>query len=201
MKTQKRISILLQTALLLTFLLPFFPQGCVEKKAEPASNIPADSTGVALQVDKLADHIIDKVSDANTDSAMIVTQSYTSDHDSTLTEKLSAKSKVLNILLRPKGKYTGIGYLIEMSFYWQLGVSLAIAYILWIISLIIKCKDYNNIFHLINIIALIMFSISKNGFNIVNETRLWGFWVCFALGLTMTIYDTVVLLRLKKKGE
>lgn len=199
MKTQKRISILLQTVLLLTFLLPFFPEGCTEKKAEPASNVPADSTCVASQVDTLAEHVIDKVSKVNIDSATIGTQSYTSNQDSTLTQKISAKSNVLKILLRPDEKYTGIGYLIEMSFYWQLGIGLAIAFILWIISLIIKCKDFNNIFQLNNLIGLIMFFISKSGFNITNDSRLWGFWVCFTLGLVMFVYDTFVLLRQKKK--
>src|ERR1035437_7524215 len=134
MITLKRISKILQVLLLLSFLLPFFSQGCTPKEAEKAST--NDSTIVVHD-------------NFNTETTAIVnTDCNQQKVDSTkngLTDRLSKNSTLLKVVLRPNKNYTGIGYITEvfLLFFVQCGV--ALAFILWIIGLIVKLKDYNSI--------------------------------------------------------
>jgi len=34
-------------------------------------------------------------------------------------------------------------------------------------------------------------------YNIMNEERLWGFWVCIIWSSIMIIYDTLILLKIR----
>lgn len=183
MKTSVKYSKILQIGLLLTFFLPFFPQGCEPKKAEEMS-VP-DSTEVVIDSaaqdrsrlildnepsDSIKTTVIKNVSDTKD-------QSHDTDSDKGLTAKISQKSAFLKLLLRPNNNFTGIASLIDFFSLVEFGYGLGIAFILWLISLIIKLKDFNNIFLLINIIGLVFLSVSHS-LNVFNDRRLWGFWVC-----------------------
>jgi hypothetical protein len=115
-----------------------------------------------------------------------------------LSERLSNKSSILKFLLRPNDNYTGIGYTLDV-FQKLFGFGVAISFILLIIGLIIKIKDYNNIFHFINSVALIILFLTKPA--LYTDSKLWGFWVCLTLGFVLLAYDTVVLILIKKNRK
>jgi len=205
MKTVIRYSKLLQIGLLLTFFLPFFPQGCEPKKAEEAPNV--DSTIVAVNTvrqdssdlehrNKQAD-TLKTASFENTvhnkDKSEVTTD------DSELSTRFSKKSKVLKFLLRPNNNYTGIASLIDCFSLLEVGYGLGIAFILWLIALIVKLKDYNNIFILLNIVGLVFMYGTHSMYNIMSEKRLWGFWVCIFWCAAMILYDSIILLKIRKE--
>jgi hypothetical protein len=104
----------------------------------------------------------------------------------------------LRLLLRPNNNYTGIASLIDCFSLLELGYGLGIAFILWLIALIVKIKDYNNILHLLNILGLVFMYGTHSMYNIMNEERLWGFWVCIIWSSIMIIYDTLILLKIRR---
>src|ERR1035437_5492107 len=139
MMTLKKISKILQVLLLLSFLLPFFSQGCTPKEAEKAST--NDSTIVVQDNFK------------NVTSAIAITDSNQQKVDSTkngLTDRLSKNSTLLKVILRPNDNFSGIGYITEVFLLLFVQYGAALAFILWIVGLIVKLKDYNNIFNMIN---------------------------------------------------
>ena len=206
METRLKLSKLLQIGLLLTFFLPFFPRGCEPKQVE---NAPAvDSTVVA--VDTLRQDSC-KLTKENEKSDTLKTAVFgnttqktekkeTKIEDKELSARIAKKSTILTLLLRPNENYTGIASLIDYFSFLELGYGLGIAFILWIIGLIIKLKDFNNIFLLINTLGLVFLSVSHS-LNVFNDTRLWGFWVCLIWSATMTIYDCIILLKIRKERQ
>ena len=180
-----RISNSLQIVLLLTFLLPFFQDGCKTAETEPETEM-ADSLS---NQGSLADQQIELIDSINLQSQI----------DSTSIEnnnqtKPNVKQKINNLLFGRSGNYTGFGIVKEyFECYIFYGYGVFLSFILWIISLIIKYKDFNNIFHLRNILGFVslIFTGALGG-------RLWGLWVCLSWALVMIIYDTVLLLKKKK---
>jgi hypothetical protein len=204
MKTKIKISKLLQIGLLLTFFLPFFPQGCKPKQAEEAPK--SDSTFIAVDTLRQDSSNLTK-KDEKSDTLKTTTfenstqkteKTQVTNEDKELSVKISKKSTILKLLLRPNDNYTGIATLIDFFSFLEIGYGLGIAFILWIIALIIKLKDFNNTFVLINIIGLVFLSVSHS-LNILNDTRLWGFWVCLIWSTTMIIYDCIILLKIRKE--
>jgi len=204
MKTSIRYSKLLQIGLLLTFFLPFFPQGCEPKKAEKAPMVDSivfaadtvrqdsmELTAKNEQADTLKTVALGNTTQ-NTDKTEVTTE------DNELSTKISKKSTFLRLLLRPNNNYTGIASLIDCFSLLELGYGLGIAFILWLIALIVKIKDYNNIFHLLNILGLVFMYGTHSMYNIMNEERLWGFWVCIIWSSIMIIYDTLILLKIRR---
>ena len=203
MKTSIRYSKLLQIGLLLTFFLPFFPQGCEQKQAVEAPMI--DSTVVAADTvrqdsmeltakNEQAD-TLKTVALGNTTQNTNKTEVTTDDNE--LSTRISKKSTFLRLLLRPNNNYTGIASLIDCYSIMELGYGLGIAFILWLIALIVKMKDYNNIFHLLNMLGFVFMYGTHSMFYIMNEERLWGFWVCIIWSSIMIIYDTLILLKIR----
>jgi len=205
MEKRIKFSKVLQIGLLLTFFLPFFPKGCDSKKTEETSK--TDSTIVANNTlkndsneltkgntasDTLKTAIVESVAD-NKDQMKV------SNEDGSLSTELSKKSTILKSLLRPNDNYTGVASLIDYFSLLRLGYGLGLAFILWLIALIVKLKDYNNIFNLLNITGLILLFETHSIFNIFNDTRLWGFWVCVFWSTGMIIYDSIVLIKIRKK--
>jgi len=201
-----KLSKLFQIGLLLTFFLPFFPQGCKPKQAEEAPK--PDSTFISadtLRQESIALTQQNEQSDTTKtaifeNSTQNTNKTEVADEGNGLSTKISKKSKILKLLLRPNGNYTGISSLIDFFSALEIGYGLGIAFILWIIALIIKLKDFNNIFILINIIGLIFLSVSHS-LNVFNDTRLWGFWVCLIWSTTMIIYDFIILLKIRRERQ
>lgn len=207
MKTRIKFSKLLQIGLLLTFLLPFFPQGCKPKQAEEAPT--PDSTFVAVdtlrqdnsaltqanqQLDTIKTAALEN-STQNTDKTEVTNE------DKELSTRFSKKSILLKSLLRPNDNYTGIATLIDCYSLLEIGYGLGIAFILWLIALIVKFKDYNNIFILMNIAGLVFMFGTHSMYNILDETRLWGFWVSIIWCATMIIYDFIIQLKIRKERK
>ena len=194
MKTRIKFSRLLQIGLLLTFFLPFFPKACESKQTDVAPK--ADSTIVAVSQES------GKIKQADTLKTSVVKNIAENDglsnDEKYISKRLSHKSPILKTLLRPNDTYTGIGFLLDYSVLLRFGYGLGLAFVLWIIGLIIKYKDYNNIFNMINIIGFILLCSSNSIFNIMNDTRLWGFWTCVIWSGIMIIYDSIILLQIRK---
>ena len=189
MKNLKKISKYLQIMVLLAFFLPFFPAGCEPKKAETTP--VTDSTLIAMDSTQTNTKLT-----ASTDS---ITQS----NDSTkqgITEKLSKKSKLLKLILRPDDNFSGVGYLLGVSEILILECGAAIAFILWIIGLVVKLKDYNTIFHLINFLALMFFYFTSPGglLNIFGGIKLWGYWICLGFGVIIVLFDAFIFIKQRK---
>lgn len=207
MKTRIKLSRLLQIGLLLTFLLPFFPQGCDPKQAE---NVPTpdstfvvvdslrqDSSELTMQIEK-SDTLKTAVSENTTQNT---DKTGEKNEDNELLTKISKKSTFLKFLLRPNNNYTGIASLIDFFSILEFGYGLGIAFILWLIALIIKFKDYNNIFILLNFVGLVSLFWTHSMYNVMSEKRLWGFWVCLIWGAIMIIYDCIILLKIRKERQ
>ncbi len=208
METRLKLSKLLQIGLLLTFFLPFFPRGCEPKQAEDAPTV--DTTVVAVDTLRQDSSNLTKENEKSDTLKTVVFNNTTQKTEKKETEtkienkelsaQIAKKSTILTLLLRPNENYTGIASLIDYFSFLELGYGLGIAFVLWIIGLIIKLKDYNNIFVLINILGLVFLSVSHS-LNVFNDTRLWGFWVCLIWSATMTIYDCIILLKIRKERQ
>jgi hypothetical protein len=204
MKTSIRYSKLLQIGLLLTFFLPFFPQGCEPKQADKAPMVDsmvvaADTVrqdSIALTAKNEQADTLKTVALGNTTQNTDKTEVTTDDNE--LSTKISKKSTFLRLLLRPNNNYTGIASLIDCFSLLELGYGLGITFILWLIALIVKLKDYNNVFNLMNIVGLIFMYWTHSMYNIMNEERLWGFWVCIIWSSIVIIYDTLILLKIRR---
>lgn len=210
MKKKIKLSIILQIGLLLTFFLPFFPHGCM-MVAEEATAV--DSTAldtIAIDIDTLyTDSLLedntalvkqetDTLKTATIDNSVKNTNKPASNNDNKeLSERLSDKSTLLKSLLRPNNNYTGIATLIDSFSFLPFGFGLGIAFILWILSLIIKLKDFNNIFIFINVTGTILLSFSHSLEIFGSNKRLWGFWVCLVWSILMIIYDFFILKKKK----
>lgn len=206
METSIKYSKILQIGLLLTFFLPFFPQGCKPKQTEDVHM--SDSTFVfidTLRQESIA--LTQQVQQPDTTNSAIYENSSQNTNNNEVEEegnglstKISKKSMILKLLLRPNGNYTGISSLIDFFSALKIGYGLGIAFILWLIALIIKLKDFNNIFVFINVIGLICLTISDS-LNPFNDTRLWGFWVCLIWSTIMIIYDIIILLKIRRERQ
>jgi len=202
MKSQIKLSGFLQIGLLLTLFLPFFPSGCEPKKAEEVTAI--DTTAIvndSLTRDSSKLALVAEVPDSTT----TVTQQTADNNSKTdipepepkLSKTVSEKSSILKFLLRPNDNYTGVGYLLDLFELFKYGYGLGVAFILWIIALVIKFKDFNSIFNLINVLAFVLLC-NTNSMYIVLGVRLWGFWVCVGWSAMTIIYDSVLLWKIRR---
>jgi len=206
MKTRIKYSKLLQIGLLLTYILPFFPQGCNSKQTEDAYK--PDSTLVS--VDTLRQHssaLAQENKQADTLKAITLGNSTPTSNktevtteDNELSAKISKKSTILKLLLRPNNNYTGIASIIDCFSLVEFGYGLGIAFLLWLIALVVKLIDFNTIFVVINTIGLIFFSLSHS-LNIFDKTRLWGYWVCLIWSAILIIYDCIILFKIRKERK
>lgn len=158
-----RVSRLLQIGLLLTFLLPFLQGGCSPTEGNISSKI-ADSTRILDSIAAIAaeaKRINDSIDAAKQNSISIYKKDTIGNskqanlEDNTITDKLSMKSRILKIFLRPNDNYSGLALVIELFSIFISEFGIVLAFILWTISLIIKFKDFNGIFNLLNIIGLV----------------------------------------------
>jgi hypothetical protein len=188
MKNYSTVSKILQVILLLSFVLPFFPPGCDTKKAD------SDSVNSTTYSGKDSSAVNSKT----IQSSDSLSNSYEKSKPK-ITDKLSKKSKLLKLILRPDDNFSGAGYLIEFTGFFLFECGVVLAFFLWLLSLIIKLKDFNNIFMLTNFLALIAFYFSSPGIlNICLGYKLWGYWVCFGIGMITFVFDMVILLKQKK---
>ena len=205
-KTRIKYSKLMQIGLLLTLFLPFFPKGCEQKNAEdkPTTNssiVTVDTLKQESNELKKKTVQSDTLKNAELKSAGInKDQTQASDEEDELSAKLSKKSTVLKLLLRPNDDYTGVANIMDGFSLLELGYGLTFAFVLWMIALIVKLKDYNNIFNLINIIGLLFLYESHSMYNAMSDIRLWGYWVCFSWCALMIVYDTI-LLKIRKNPQ
>jgi len=201
MKSRIKLSKLLQIGLLLTFLLPFFPHGCEFKEAKGVS-IP-DSTKVATNTLK---HESSKLTTSSEKSDTLKTAAIDNTIKTGMDKKekdlsliISEKSPLLKVILRPNDNYTGVANIIDCFSLLGLWYGLVISFLLWLIALIVKIKDFNNIFILLNFIGLLfLFGAQTTNFTSDGQ-RLWGFWVCAIWSATMILYDIFILLKIRKE--
>ena len=210
MKKKINYSIILQIGLLLTFFLPFFPHGCLKpEQAAPATDsvavdtahIVADSTSIDNSSTIDSTSLVKNIEETDSvKSDSIYNSSHNtnnpSNEDKELSLILSNKSIILKCLLRPNNNYTGIATLLDTIGLFQYGFSLGLAFILWIISLVIKLKDFNNIYLFINILGTVLLFFS-HPLTICGDNKLWGFWVCLVWSILMTVYDLYILKKQK----
>ena len=233
MKAIVQISRFSQIILLLTFFLPFFPKGCGDSNSCSArEKFFADS----IKADSIRHEFVDSIlrvhPNANIDSFLNVrnkdlpkvdsvnfkenSDSITSQTDTInqknnsdkteLSKKLSLKSKFLGILLRPNDNFTGIGFMIDAFLAYLLFFGVWTSFLFFILGLVLKFKDFNSIFILINIVAwiLLLFTNPRTNLNLneidmnIWEDKLWGYWVSLGFGLILIIYDSIILVQIKK---
>ena len=214
MKNPIRISKYLQIIVLLSFLLPFFPKGCEQKKSDEALSIqkidevqpPEINTATENNEESTHEGLLSPnksfPSDSiSIDSLMMLNEekSIQSEKNLTLTEKLAAKSPFLKLILLPSTNYSGLGYVMDMlesSYGYANQFGVVIGFMFLLLGLIIKLKDFNNLFMYFNALAIPMVFITKPML-FAGATRLWGFWVCMGLMVLMLAYDLYVLVTKK----
>lgn len=210
MKNPITISKFVQVIVLLSFLLPFFPKGCEQKKAEESM--------VNEQLDKIEAVESNTKNDVNHEAVASLSESFPSDSISidslmalnettkeataklTLTEKLSAKSPLLKLILLPASNYSGLGYVMDMlesSYTYSTQFGVIVGFIFLLLGLIIKLKDFNSSFLFFNALAIYFVYITEPML-FAGSTRLWGFWVCIVLSVIMVLYDLYVLVKIRK---
>lgn len=198
MKIKIRISKILQIGLLLTFFLPFFPTGCEEKKA-------VETASYQIQNDSLNEIETIIESQSNINDTLIENKKINEidkpKEEITISEKISSKSKILKMLLRPNNNYSGIATIIDFFSLIEFGYGLGIGIVLFLFALIVKFKDFNSIFLYLNLTGILMIIISKSPFNFFNDDKLWGYWVCLICGLIIMIYDIFILYESKKSNK
>lgn len=120
-------------------------------------------------------------------------------------ERISQKSKILKFILKPEAEYyTGIGFLIDMFFAYLLYFGTWTAFLLFILAFVLKSKNFKNTFNFINIIALILLVFTNPSENIEHidmnlfKDKLWGYWICLAIALVVIVYDSLLLIKIKK---
>jgi len=200
MKTKIKISKLLQIGLLLTFLLPFFPHGCEFKEATGTST--PDTTTVATDTLKHKSSILTsgdgKLDTLKTAAVDNTVKTGENNKEKDLSLVIAQKSSILKAILRPNDNYTGIANIIDCFSMLGLWYGLVISLIVWIIALIVKIKDFNSVFILLNFIGLLcLFGAHSTNFTDSGQ-RLWGFWVCAIWCTTMILYDFFTLLKIRK---
>jgi len=209
----------------MTFFLPFFPKGCNDKfyeetkaqsVADPlkitdslrldSANKKANHESVSLAVIH-NDTFIDTIQQTINSGIDSLGVEFSAKYDTTVEKddkfdisgRLAKESNILSVLLRPKGEYTGIGYIINSIIPMILYGGVTIALFLWIIGLLLKWHR-KNIFHVINLTGLILFYFT--GFTLTFtpiDSKLWGFWASFTIGVLMVIYDLYLFCRIKLK--
>jgi hypothetical protein len=214
MKINLRISKIINILLLTSFLLPFYPTACGTSKAQKAEIAKQDSIAIAAKEQAILDSIAAlenmKADSIVSSKAEIIRTSKdsicnTSKVDSTnniksltTTDKLKGNKLIYNIL-RPNNHYSGIGYIIDLFFQYVGYCGTMTAFLLIIISLMLKTSYQLNKFIVINfmnIISLILMYFTQNFGDIADE-KLWGFWICFFLMISQTITDLGVTIKNK----
>lgn len=201
MTIAKKISKYLQIGLLLTFFLPFFPSGCRESsysQVDSTAVLEAPIAGMDTSIVDTSVEINAGVDKLNIDSLKDTSNSHSdSDKKETISDKIIKEIPVLKYLLKYNYKYSGIGYLVDTILYLIIGFGIVFSFILWIIGLIFKYKDYKR-FHFINVIGIILFYVTDpiaiGFFNV----KLWGYWVSFWWAVVMIILDLYIYFKMKR---
>ena len=198
------ISKYLKLAVLLAFFLPFFPKGCEPKKAEEAPK--TDTTAVKMDTASSksfnANTTQDTIANDSKDTANtkpVLTKQKDEPNDDSFSAKISYRLPLLKPLLRPSDNFSGIGYALDVFYFFRM-MGVAFALLLLVLGLVVKLKDYNSVFHLLNVLGVISLAFAQSS-NPFTETRLWGYWVCLLLTVGMVIYDFAMMLFLKKKKK
>jgi hypothetical protein len=173
------------------------------KLINPLINI--DSAYKASQTNHLYNDSIKRADNIVADSAQkikdttVIAPTKESDDPDDISTKLSKKSKILKLLLRPNENYTGLAYVINTFLQIINYAGITIAFILWIIGLVLKFRG-NSIYHIINIFGLISFYFIGYVYTFTCiDIKLWGYWVTFVFGSIMIIFDSYLLIKTKKK--
>jgi len=215
MTNQNKYSRLIHIVTMLSFLLPFFFNGCGQtaakkKKAEDKRIQDSienaqkyfDSTHVNLNQPDTIRQI--KISQVDT-----VKKQMSTNHADTiknnadkkseyLSEEISKKYSFLSSILIPKADiHTGLATVID-TFRYINYFAIFISLLLLIISLTIKFVDVDakKAIGLLDTIALIFLAITQSAF-ITSET-LWGYWVCLTALICLTVYDLYLILLDKR---
>jgi hypothetical protein len=215
-----KLSRLFQIGLLLTFFLPFFRE-CSPLTGQSAKELEFQKNNDSLQAVAFIDSVKSVNPNCNVDSLLEIKNSTNNiadslssaskNIDSARLDKLNTKGSRIDksstgfknkieSILNPDGNFTGISYVIDSMFYLFYLVYLGgttVAFILWIIGLILKYKK-NILFHIINIIGLIVFFCAYFD-KVKYDFKLWGYWVCFSWGLIMVIIDFIIMIKRKNK--
>lgn len=222
-----KLSRYLQILLLLAFLLPFFPKGCLQPSQDDLNaKIDADSTRVSdstafidslklinpkINIDSAYNaHIaypikidsnkkIEPIAVDSVSKTISTVEKQEKNDKSDFATELSEKSRILKLLLRPNDNYTGLAHVLNTFFYIFNYAGITIAFIVWIIALILKLKEKKS-FHLFNITGLISFYFTSFVYTFTYiDIKLWGYWLTFALGLLIIILDSIIFLVNKNK--
>ena len=199
----KTISKYLQLAVLLAFFLPFFPKGCEGKKTEEAPK--TDTTRVKVDTSRVESSVANTAMNLPQDTMVndsastkpVLTKQKDEPNDDSFSAKISYRLPFLKPLLRPSDNYSGIGSALDVFYFFRM-MGVAFALVLLVLGLVVKLKDYNSIFHLLNVLGAVSLAFAQSS-NPFTTTRLWGYWVCLVLIVGMLIYDFAIMYIQRKK--
>lgn len=215
---------LLQIILILTFFLPFFPQGCENKEQQQEQEYldslrVADSINLVISrksvdsrdIDSTFQNVNEKKMDTNglvssqpklSNSDAIPTaresNSKSDESNDSYSQEFSKGNKILKLLLRPGKNVTGIAYVIDTFLDVINYFGITIAFLLWIVALLLRLTN-NSGSITFNIVGLILFYFTGFYSTFTNtSTELWGYWVTFSFAALIIVLETVKLIRNKK---
>ncbi len=185
----KRKSVLFQVGLLLTFLLPFYHQGCQDEVSKENSveevSIGIDSISLnkdSVIVNKNTDSIVKPI--VNIEDNKITSSDLVEKENTTLYEQL----------LKPNGNHTGIAYILEAGLSMLIYSSPLYSFIFLIFGLVLKFRNFNLNFKWINLLGFLFHLLSP--FLLVGGILgdiLWGYYICTIWWIAMLANDYYIL--------
>ena len=196
----KKISKYLQVGLILTFFLPFFPSGCKSSSAVQSDSTAIEAPALPVDTSQVDSTTIDLNNDTLKTGKNNTIDSKSSDKEETTSDKIIKRVPIMELILKPGGNYSGIGYIVDVFWYFLTCFGIIITLALWIIGLRLKIKG-NQSFQILNIIGLVLlYTTNPVMLSWLDDTKLWGYWFCFWYAVVMILLDFSLIIQKKKTG-
>ena len=146
----KRKSIIFQIGLLLTFLLPFYQDGCQneESKVDMIDDVSPTIDSIVINKDEISNEIIDTIANPVINKL---------DKDLPFADITENKKNITmyDRMLKPNGNYSGIAFILEVGFSMLIYSAPLYSFVFLIIGLTLKLKNFNSNFIWFNSIGFL----------------------------------------------
>ena len=181
----RRKSIIFQIGLLLTFLLPFYQEGCQngESKVDAIDDVSTTIDSIVINKDEISDEIIDTLVNPilhNTDKNIPLDDISENKTNITFYDKM----------LKPNGNYSGIAYILDVGFFMLIYSAPLYSFVFLIMGLTLKLKNFNSNFIWFNSIGFLFHLICP--FLVLGGLMgqcLWGYYICAIWWVAMLAID------------
>ncbi len=186
----KRKSIIFQIGLLLTFLLPFYHQGCngEESKDVIEADVSHAIDSIVINRDEI---IFNKIIDT-----LVSPIIHNAEKNIHLVDTSGNKTNITfyDKMLKPNGNYSGIAFILDVGFSMLIYSAHFYSFVFLIIGLTLKLKNFNSNFIWFNSIGFLFHLICP--FLVLGGligACLWGYYICAIWWVAMLTNDFYTL--------